>query len=276
MLNNTVNTSLEWMLTSPPKPHTFVSLPLQSKISFNTISFNKIIKFLISGFIMFIIGYSLRILIQYVWNTNVLTQVYHIEYVIYYLSISYLGLGLWEFVLNHTNIVSIVDLLKTLFPPKGGNNWKMTMSGTEDPLSKQTVKKFSVMAKSLSGPEVKLGDEEIEALREAAERAASREAARIAAVLDAANAAGERVRQEALPEIEKLFLEDAATTFAASQAANIAESLPEGPDKDAANIAAKEAKDVSDAKQKEFIDRVNTMYADISNAQREVREANGI
>lgn len=25
-------TSLEWGLTSPPKPHTFVSLPLQSKI----------------------------------------------------------------------------------------------------------------------------------------------------------------------------------------------------------------------------------------------------
>nr|YP_010262623.1 cytochrome c oxidase subunit I [Gyalideopsis ozarkensis]UIX51986.1 cytochrome c oxidase subunit I [Gyalideopsis ozarkensis] len=31
-LNNRVHTSLEWALTSPPKPHAFVSLPLQSSI----------------------------------------------------------------------------------------------------------------------------------------------------------------------------------------------------------------------------------------------------
>ena len=32
LLNRSYN-SLEWALTSPPKPHAFVSLPLQSKIS---------------------------------------------------------------------------------------------------------------------------------------------------------------------------------------------------------------------------------------------------
>jgi hypothetical protein len=52
--------SLEWSLSSPPKPHAFISLPLQSKIGLNSLNKHFTIKKVFSGIIMAILFYSLR------------------------------------------------------------------------------------------------------------------------------------------------------------------------------------------------------------------------
>jgi hypothetical protein len=52
--------SLEWSLSSPPKPHAFISLPLQSKIGLNSLKKHFTIKKVVSGIIMVILFYSLR------------------------------------------------------------------------------------------------------------------------------------------------------------------------------------------------------------------------
>ena len=52
-LLNRAYSSLEWCLNSPPKPHSFVSLPLQSNISINS-ALSSTISVLIFIFILFI------------------------------------------------------------------------------------------------------------------------------------------------------------------------------------------------------------------------------
>ena len=52
--------SLEWSLSSPPKPHAFISLPLQSKIGLNSLKKHFTIKKVVLGIIMAILFYSLR------------------------------------------------------------------------------------------------------------------------------------------------------------------------------------------------------------------------
>jgi uncharacterized membrane protein YgcG len=52
--------SLEWSLSSPPKPHAFISLPLQSKIGLNSLNKHFTIKKVFSGIIMVILFYFLR------------------------------------------------------------------------------------------------------------------------------------------------------------------------------------------------------------------------
>jgi len=60
--------SLEWTLTSPPKPHSFVSLPLQSGRTFN------IKKLIIKSIVLFTVGFTLRYLINHYSGINVFTD----------------------------------------------------------------------------------------------------------------------------------------------------------------------------------------------------------
>jgi hypothetical protein len=59
LLNRSYN-SLEWALNSPPKPHAFVSLPLQSKITIKSFTKHLILINVLTGIIIFIAFFFFR------------------------------------------------------------------------------------------------------------------------------------------------------------------------------------------------------------------------
>lgn len=90
VINTRVSTSLEWVLTNPPKPHAFLSLPLQSNQSFmfkhlwsrlGKINFKNL---LIRISVIFFTGLAIRSLIFYVYDINVLLQPWKIISLTYY------------------------------------------------------------------------------------------------------------------------------------------------------------------------------------------------
>ena len=64
--------SLEWALSSPPKPHAFVSLPLQSKISLNSLTKHLTKENITLGLVMVIIFYVLR---NYILPSSILFNI---------------------------------------------------------------------------------------------------------------------------------------------------------------------------------------------------------
>lgn len=83
VINSRVSTSLEWVLTNPPKPHAFISLPLQSNIS-SWFSKNNLKNFIIRGLIIFFTGLALRLLVLNVLGVNVFLQPFETLSLIYY------------------------------------------------------------------------------------------------------------------------------------------------------------------------------------------------
>jgi cytochrome c oxidase subunit 1 len=84
--------SLEWNLTSPPKPHAFVSLPLQSgfimkgrKIIFSLVKKFFTRKNLLSVLSIFAIGMGIKSAIYYFSEINVLENCFHVVSLLYYL-----------------------------------------------------------------------------------------------------------------------------------------------------------------------------------------------
>lgn len=60
VLLNRSYSSLEWALTSPPKPHAFLSLPLQSKIGLKSFNKHLILTNVITGIVIFIAFFYFR------------------------------------------------------------------------------------------------------------------------------------------------------------------------------------------------------------------------
>lgn len=52
--------SLGWALQSPPKPHAFVSLPLQSKISLSSFNRHLVLTNIVTGIVFFIVFFYFR------------------------------------------------------------------------------------------------------------------------------------------------------------------------------------------------------------------------
>ena len=76
------NESIEWALNSPPKPHPFISLPMQGSITLlpnlkekllRLFTFKNIIKLMVIG----LIGFILKLLILYKLNLNIFIEWYH-------------------------------------------------------------------------------------------------------------------------------------------------------------------------------------------------------
>ena len=91
--------SLEWALSSPPKPHAFVSLPVQSGLPFRKsnrlwafiIRIRDTIctkKFIYSSIIIFFTGFISRYIILVYFDVNVFTDIFNIISVIYYFLMS--------------------------------------------------------------------------------------------------------------------------------------------------------------------------------------------
>ena len=83
VINTRVSTSLEWVLTNPPKPHAFISLPLQSNISswFAKINIKNLV---IRTLIIFFTGLALRSFILYTFEINVFLHPFTAISLIYY------------------------------------------------------------------------------------------------------------------------------------------------------------------------------------------------
>jgi len=77
------STSLEWVLTNPPKPHAFISLPVQSNI-FSWFIKKNIKNLIIRALIIFFTGLILRSLILYVSDLNVFLHPFNTISLIYY------------------------------------------------------------------------------------------------------------------------------------------------------------------------------------------------
>ena len=69
-LFNRTYSSIEWSLNSPPKPHAFVTLPLQSRASFVELLKNFWLKLVLMFFFAFL-GFSLKSIILYIFNLEV-------------------------------------------------------------------------------------------------------------------------------------------------------------------------------------------------------------
>ena len=75
--------SLEWSLNSPPKPHAFVTLPLQSSGDF------FFIKFLFCIFFISIPALIIKFLIYFLWGINVFSDYLNPFSIIYYIYMSF-------------------------------------------------------------------------------------------------------------------------------------------------------------------------------------------
>lgn len=91
--------SLEWALSSPPKPHAFVSLPVQSGLPLRKsnrlwafiIRIRDTIctkKFIYSSIIIFFTGFISRYVILVYFDVNVFTDIYNMISIIYYVLMS--------------------------------------------------------------------------------------------------------------------------------------------------------------------------------------------
>ena len=83
VINNKVSTSLEWVLTNPPKPHAFISLPLQSSI-WSIFAKKNWKNLIVRTLIIFFTGLALRSFILYVFEINVFLHPFTTISLVYY------------------------------------------------------------------------------------------------------------------------------------------------------------------------------------------------
>lgn len=159
VLSNRVHTSLEWALTSPPKPHAFVSLPLQSGI-LSWLNKN-IMKILVRGLIILITGYLVRTLILNIYEINVLTDIYNKISVVYFSSMSFFSAFVSCLFTEFPNLNEIIDILLNR---KFGN--KMTMGEDPDMSNKKTTINTHIMKRdpmpNQNNPQITYEDMEID------------------------------------------------------------------------------------------------------------------
>ena len=99
LLNRSYN-SLEWALNSPPKPHAFVSLPLQSKVGFSSFNKHLILTNIVTAMFIFILFFWLR--------NCVFTQAYFIG------TLSVLENYSWNFSVNRDFFLGILAVISRL------------------------------------------------------------------------------------------------------------------------------------------------------------------
>lgn len=116
LLNRSYN-YLAWALTSPPKPHAFVSLSLQSKISIRSFTKHLTLANILTGITIFIIFFLLR--------TYVFPEVYYLTKVTFldYISVEFyvnkdLFLGIWAIISRFSLKGFIEDILEAFLPRK--------------------------------------------------------------------------------------------------------------------------------------------------------------
>lgn len=84
VINTRVSTSLEWVLSNPPKPHAFISLPLQSNILCSWLKKRMTKDNIIRSLKIFIVGLALRSLILTLIGINVFYNPFSIISILYY------------------------------------------------------------------------------------------------------------------------------------------------------------------------------------------------
>ena len=124
--------SLEWALSSPPKPHAFVSLPVQSGLPPRKLNrfwaFIKQIwvnvytkKFIFSFIIVFFTGFISRYIILKYYDINVFTDIFNIASILYYVGLSVYIRLLGEIINELLKPTETITMLASIIPPAGGN-----------------------------------------------------------------------------------------------------------------------------------------------------------
>ena len=124
--------SLEWALSSPPKPHAFVSLPVQSGLPPRRLdrlwAFIKQIwlnvctkKFIFSFIIVFLTGFISRYIILNYFHVDVFTDIFHKSSIIYYTGLSIYTRLIGEIMTELFKPYETITMMASNRPPAGGN-----------------------------------------------------------------------------------------------------------------------------------------------------------
>lgn len=127
--------NLEWAFNSPPKPHAFVNLPLESKISLTSFIKHLTLANIITGLVIFIIFFLLRNFIFIELYYKIIVT--FLEDISFEFNVNkYLLLGIWAVISRFSLKGFIEDLLEVFSPQKLViGHEKLPLFMNQDPLS---------------------------------------------------------------------------------------------------------------------------------------------